>query len=166
MTVKLLALLLIALLVGLSMGSASQSAGAPEIMVGDADMPRHNPTVRRKNMMATDAGFAGAAEGAPAAAAPHMNMMGMMKASAADLPADVTRTRVIETANGYIQVAHLREALEKAQAMVREAGGTVASQNERDLSDNGLYGTADVTFKVPVERFRATWKSLLQLASV
>lgn len=105
---------------------------------------------------------------AEAGSAPMGGAPAMMAAKdvAAELPADATRTRLIETAHGNILVKHLRDSLAKLQTIVREAGGTVAAQNERDLRENGEFGSAEVTIRVPVEKFRATWNTLLQLGYV
>lgn len=165
MPARALLLLLLALLVGLQVSSSSVSHEDSL----DAN-PGSVPHMRQRGMAARSAHSAEklSVSMAEAGSAPMGGAPAMMAAKdvAAELPADATRTRLIETAHGNILVKHLRDSLAKLQTIVREAGGTVAAQNERDLRENGEFGSAEVTIRVPVEKFRATWNALLQLGYV
>lgn len=164
MSVRVAVLLLLALMIGGIFGgqlgrSNSLSASAPEIGAVQYESARAVPEVA--SGMQARIGRANAMM-AKADGAASMNRA----ADVADLPPDVTRRRLIETANGNIEVDHLRQALDKAQAIAAQAGGMVTSSNEHNLSGEGKYGSADVTIKVPVDKFRSTWTSLLGLATV
>ena len=172
MTVRVAALVLVALVVGnLSAATESQSAQSEPMAMPARDVamarssiaqPRLAKSVGRgaesmqMGMQVAPGAFGGG--GAPEG--------GGFQPNSADLPADVTRQRMVETANGEIEVEHLRQALDKAQALAAEAGGSVTSSNEHNLSGEGKFGTANIVVRVPVAKFRATWSAMLQIGKV
>lgn len=169
MSVRVAALVFIALVVGnLSAATESKSALSEPMA-----MPERNVAMARSSiaqpMLAKSVGRGAEsmdmqmAPGAFGGAAPEG---GGFQPKSADLPADVTRQRMVETANGEMEVEHLRQALDKAQALAAEAGGSVTSSSEQNLSGEGKYGTANIVVRVPVAKFRATWSAMLQIGKV